>query len=400
MANMPFDLLTSRNFCRTAAGVIALALLGACSTPELEPATATGFFEQADLSKPLIYPPSPAKARFVHETTIISSASVVAETSADRFRQFATNTTRRVEAFGKPFGVVARHGRLYVSDTVRRLVHVLDRANGKYLQIGTQEPGRLRKPLGLAVDDSGRVYVCDSTTRRVMIFGADGEFLTAIGGSEHLRRPSSVTVSPDGSRIYVLDTGGLDTRQHRIVVFDADGRRVDAIGRRGARPGQFNLPLSIERARGGNLLVVDAGNFRVQKLSANGSPLLSFGKPGRYPGQFGHPKDLALDASGNIYVTDSTFGVFQIFSPSGRILLSVGERDEAGGRGKFLLPAGIDVDVDGRVYVVDQYFRKIEVFRPADLPASTPPGGRAAELSAGVSAEKVTFRPRSRGADW
>lgn len=400
MAKMPFELLASRYFISAMAGVIGLALLSACSTPELESPTATGFFEQVEADKSLVYPPPPARARFVHEATIISSASVVAETSADRFRQFATNTTRRVEAFGKPFGVVARNGRLYVSDSVRRLVHVLDRANGGYFQIGAEEPGRLAKPLGLAVDDSGKIYVCDMTTRRVLIYDASGVYLTAIGGPDHLMRPSSVAVAPDGSRVYVLDTGGLDNSQHGIVVFDAGGQRVNLIGRRGAGAGQFNLPLSVERAPNGNLYVVDAGNFRVQALSAGGAPLFSFGKPGRYPGQFGHPKDLALDAAGNIYVTDSSFGVFQIFSPTGRILLSVGERNEQGGRGRFLLPAGIDVDVDGRVYVVDQYFRKIEVFRPAELPASTPPGGRVADMHAGVSEEAVTLRPISRGTDW
>ena len=397
MANRSLPLLASRKSCGAAAGMVLLALLSACSTPDLETASATGFFEQSDSAKPLVYPSAPAQARFVHEATIISSASVVAETAEDRFRQFATDTTRRVEAFGKPFGVVARNGRLYVSDTVRRLVHVLDRANGGYHQIGTDEPGRLAKPLGLAVDDGGKVYVCDMTTRRVMVYDTSGAYLTSIGGPEHFRRPSSVSVTPDGSQIYVLDTGGIDNTQHRIVVFNADGQRVKVIGRRGARPGQFNLPLSVERAPNGNLHVVDGGNFRVQTLSASGAPLSSFGKPGRYPGQFGHPKDLALDSAGNIYVTDSLFGVFQIFSPSGRILLSVGERNEQGGRGRFLLPAGIDVDVDGRVYVVDQYFRKIEVFRPADLPASTPPGGRSADLR--VSEEAVTLRPRSRGTE-
>ena len=381
MAKLPLDLLTSRHFSGVAAGAIALALLSACAGPELLPAGAVGSIEYAEPSRPIVYPPAPAAARFIHEATIIGSTDVVPETGSDRFREFATGYGRKTEAFGKPFGLVARHGRLYVSDTVRRLVHVLDRASGEYRQIGTEEPGRLSKPLGLAVDDSGRVYVCDSTTRRVLVYGSGGEYLTAVGGGEHLKRPSSVAVTPDGSRIYVLDTGGVDNKQHRIVVFDAEGRRVSVIGTRGAADGQFNLPLSLDRGPNGDLYVVDAGNFRVQTLSAGGAPLSSFGKPGRYPGQFAHPKDVALDASGNIYVTDSMFGVFQIFSPSGRILLSVGERNEQGGRGRFLLPAGIDVDVDGRVYVADQYFRKIEVFRPADLPASSVPGARIAGVA-------------------
>ena len=392
MALMPIDSLASRFVHGAVAGAIALVFLNACTGMELP----VGSTEEAEPYAQLVYPPPPAKARFIHEATIRGSADVVAETGGDRFRQFATGYGRRSEAFGKPFGLVARNGRLFVSDTVRRLVHVLDRASGGYHQIGADGPGRLTKPLGLAVDDSGTVYVCDITTQRVLTYGVGGEFLQAIGGPMHLKLPSSVAVTPDGSRIFVLDTGGVDSRQHRIVVFDASGRRVRTIGTRGSGAGQFNLPLSIERAPGGKLLVVDSGNFRVQTLTAGGRALSAFGRPGRYPGQFGHPKDLALDGSGNIYVTDSNFGVFQIFNPPGRILLSIGERNEQGGSGRFLLPAGIDVDFDGRVYVVDQYFRKIEVFRPAGLPASAAPGGRGAEYAE----ELVTLRPKSRGADW
>lgn len=378
MASLPRCFLASIWLRSAAAGVIALALLSACGRTDLE--TAALLHEGAESAQPLVFPSPPATARFVHEATIVGSVDVIAETSADRFREFATGHGRRAETFGKPFGLVVRHGRMYVSDTVRRMVHMLDRVSGEYRQIGAQEPGRLAKPLGLAVDDSGRVYVCDATARRVLIFAASGEYLTSVGGPNLLKRPSSVTVTPDGSRIYILDTGGIDSGQHRIVVFDAAGNRMDAIGKRGAGAAQFNLPLSVKRGRDGALYVTDAGNFRVQKLGADGAPLSRFGKPGRYPGQFGHPKDLALDAEGNIYVTDSLFGVFQIFDPSGRILLSVGERNEQGGRGRFLLPAGIDIDVDGRVYVVDQYFRKVEVFRPAGLPGSTPPGGAVAAL--------------------
>lgn len=383
MAKMPLHLLSSRYVLGASVAGLAMVMLGACTGPDLSIESVT--LEKVQPSTPLVYPAGPARARFIHEATIVGSADIVEETGSDRFKEFATGYGRKTEGFGKPFGIVARHGRLYVSDTVRRMVHVMDRGGGTYFQLGTEDVGRLSKPLGLAVDDSGKIYVCDGTTRRVMVFGPGGEFLTAIGGPEHLRRPSSVTVSPDGARIYVVDTGGIDTKEHRVVVFDSGGSKIRSFGSRGSGRGQFNLPLAIERADNGDLVVLDTGNFRVQRFNANGAALSSFGKAGRYPGQFGHPKDVALDRDGNIYVTDPSFGVFQIFSPSGRILLSVGERNETGGRGRFLLPAGIDIDADGRVYVVDQYFRKIEVFRPADLPESTPLGGRAASQRVDVA---------------
>ncbi len=199
MAEMPLTFLKSTYLRRAGAGLIALALLSACTSLEIEPVATGALLENVQSSEPLIYPPAPATARFIHEATILGSADVVPETNSDRFQHFATGYGRRVETFGKPFGLVVRNGRLYVSDTVRRLVHVLDRASGDYRQIGTQEPGRLTKPLGLAVDASGRVYVCDATTRRVLIYSAGGDFVAAVGGADHLKRPSSVAVSPDGA---------------------------------------------------------------------------------------------------------------------------------------------------------------------------------------------------------
>ncbi len=346
-------------------GSMAAGLAG-CAAPPPEP-------EPFDPNS-LVYPPPPEQARYYYENTLWGSGSVIVETSTDRFRRFATGEGARGRGFAKPFGVVARNGRVYVSDTVSRQVHALDLVQKRYFVIGRKGVGRLLKPLGMAVDAAKSLYVVDGSARRVLIYDSEGNYVTAVGVNKELERPSAVAVTPDGQRIYALDTGGVRSTNHQIVVFDPSGNVIQTIGGRGKANGEFNLPLDCYFAPDGRLYVVDTGNFRIQVFSADGTFSHSFGSAGRYPGQFGHPKGIAVNADGIVFVTDTNFAIFQLFNQQGEILMWIGERDEKGGPGRFILPAGISVDVDGRIYVVDQFFRRVDVFRPASLPEDWPVG--------------------------
>jgi sugar lactone lactonase YvrE len=349
----------------------ALALLGAMLIGGLVSCASAPVQQEVEIP---VYPQPPAPARFVYERTITGSGDIIVETGQDRFRRFATGEVERGKGFAKPFDIVVRHGRIYVSDTVQRKVHMIDLVAHKYQEIGVKGNGRLTKPLGLDLDEQGRLYVCDGTAKRVVIFGPDGEYIGAVGSEEMLERPSGVAVSRDGSKIYVVDTGGVRSQDHRVRVFSPNGDHLGDIGTRGAGAGEFNLPLNANVDEQGILWVLDTGNFRVQSFSPDAKLLNTFGKPGRYAGQFSHAKGIDSDLDGRIYVSDTGFGVVQIFSPDGRVMMSLGNRSESNGPGVLLLPAGVSVDVDGRVYVVDQFFQKVEVFKPVFLPASWPYG--------------------------
>lgn len=321
-----------------------------------------------------VYPPPPEEPRYYYDRTIFSSGDVIEDTSADQFRRFATGESATGRGLDKPFGVAALNGRVFVGDTVARRVFVFDFPRKSFSELGGDGMGRLAKPLGIAADQAGHLYVCDSAAKRVNVYGLDGTYLLSIGKAEDFQRPSSVAASADGSRIYVLDTGGVKSQDHRVRVYDAAGKHLFDIGRRGSNDGEFNLPLDVAVGPDGRVYVVDAGNFRVQVFSPDGQFLMKFGSAGRRPGQFSHPKGIAVDTEGKIFVADTGFANFQIFDRQGQVLMFIGTRSERGGPGEFLLPAGISVDVDGRVYVVDQFFRKVDVFRPASLPDGAPPG--------------------------
>jgi DNA-binding beta-propeller fold protein YncE len=333
--------------------------------------------------KLLLYPPPPDEPRFVYERTLMSSADVEELGSERSLRMMLTGETATAEGLGKPYSVAVHQGKVYVSDTVDRLVKVFDFPRRKFYKVGDDERNPLQKPLGIDVDQAGNLYAADASSKSVKVYDHQGKFLLAMGGPKFFDRLSSVTVTPDGSRVYVVDIGGVESEQHRVRVFDGrSGSHLYDIGKRGGELGEFNLPRDVAIGKDGRLYVVDGGNFRVQIFDRDGKPIKAFGKVGRQPGQFARPKEIATDSEGNVYVVDAAFGNFQIFSPDGELLMFIGNRNERGGPGEYLLPSGIAVDEDGRVYFVDQWFRKVDIFRPYALKENEGYLGRAVFTSA------------------
>lgn len=344
---------------RACAAAMAAAVLSAC-------APVTQITEMKVAESRLVYPAPPDTPRFIYERTIRGSADVEPDEAEAALKRVLTGTNRTSDVLGKPYAVAVYRGRIFVSDTVERYIRVFDIPQGRYYTIGDQGgDGQLQKPLGLDIDAAGTLYVADATAKTIVVFDKDGKYLRTIGGPKFFDRLSSVTVDPNGERIYVVDIGGVASEHHRVRVFDArGGAHLYDIGKRGSGPGEFNLPRDVAIGRDGQLYVVDGGNFRVQIFDRNGKYLQSFGTIGKQLGNFARPKEVATDREGNVYVVDAAFGNFQIFNPDGELLMYIGERSETDGPGKYMLPSGIAVDEDGRIYFIDQWFRKIDIFRP------------------------------------
>ena len=138
---------------------------------------------------------------------------------------------------------------------------------GSFGRYGT-EAGEFNRPEGIAVDAQDRIYVADSCNHRIQVFDREGRFLRAFGkpgaGRGELSYPYDVCVDAAG-RVYVCEFGNS-----RIQVFGADGAPLEIIGGPGAAPGQFNNPWGLALDSRGNLYVADALNNRVQKLLARG----------------------------------------------------------------------------------------------------------------------------------
>jgi len=340
-----------------ACGAIAAALLAACTVAP--PQIAAG-----DEDDRTIWPAPPDLPRFAHEATLRSAADIFVDSEDARLERLMTGRRIAAEAaFDKPTAVAARGGRIYVTDTVKRYVVVFDVPRRKVFQFGIRAPGRLAKPVAIALDAKQNVYVADATLRRVYVYDTLGLFQRTIGDPADLERPTGVAVSPGGDRIYVIDRSTNESDRHRVLAYAADGRRLSEIGTRGAGPGQFNVPVQGAVAPDGTLYVLDAGNFRVQAFDRDGLFLRAFGTVGDAPGQFARPRGIAVGADGIVYVSDGAFGNVQAFDPAGTLLIALGASGKTDRPGRYALPIGVGVDETGRIYVVDQYFNKVEVIR-------------------------------------
>ncbi len=352
-----------RHTGRWLAVMLGLAILAACApTPDRKTDGAPAR---------LVYPPPPDEPRFVFERSIYSSADVMPVSSEARLRRALTGEVQAGTPLAKPYSVAVHRGRVFLSDSVERYVKAFDIPSGRFFTVGESDPGSLKKPLGIDVDQSGTLYVSDNADGTIKVYDRDGKHLRTMAGEKMFDRLASVTVERDGSRLYAVDIGGVTSGNHRVRVLDArSGKLLFDIGSRGSGPGEFNLPRDVAIGKGGQIYVVDGGNFRVQVFERDGRYLQSFGAVGRQLGNFARPKEVATDAQGNVYVVDTAFGNFQLFSPEGELLMFVGERSERDGPARYMLPSGVYVDEDGRIYMVDQWFRKVDVFRPAKMTAS------------------------------
>ena len=372
------------NTQRTARGIACLAHLAAALVLA-GCASGAGAPKAPELP---VFPPAPDEPRFYFERTLYSSGDVVKDARNAALRRMLTGESRLGEGMGKPYGVAAYNGRVYVSDTALQTVAVFDIARSRFFKIGDDdEEGKLVMPMGLDIDAGGTLFVMDAGTKAIQVYDSEGKFQRRLAGPQWFARPSGLAVDRAGSRVYVVDTGSVDGAGHKVRVFDArSGAHLFDIGKRGSGEGELNLPRDAAIGAGGQLYVVDGGNFRVQVFGPDGKFVRTIGSVGRRSGQFSRPKEVATDSEGNVYVVDTAFGNFQIFTHDGQLLLSVGSRSERDGVAKYMLPSGIATDSDGRVYLVDQYFRKVDLYRPARLAAgaglaAAPPAASAADSS-------------------
>lgn len=174
--------------------------------------------------------------------------------------------------------------------------------------------GMFVRPHGIHVDGEGNVWVTDGDGpdgkdpnrngkgHQVFKFSADGRLLMTLGkagvaggGPDTFNMPSAVLVAPNGD-VFVGDGHGGDSNA-RIVKFSRDGKFIKAWGKKGAGPGDFEMPHALAMDSTGRLFVGDRGHNRIQIFDQNGTFLDEWK-------QFGRPSGLFIDGNDILYVAD------------------------------------------------------------------------------------------------
>jgi hypothetical protein len=253
---------------------------------------------------------------------------------------------------GKPTGVTLAPGpdgqpAVYVPDThYQRVlvysapadVHEEPRELYRFGKFG-RGPGMFIYPTDVAVlADAGavqRIYVSEyGGNDRISVFGPDRDFLFSFGrpaeGAEvslppellgdnaapptegpAFNRPQSICLDAARKRMVISDAC-----DHRLGVFDLDGRLVRWIGSVegvGSEPGHFNYPYGLALMDDGSVMVSEIGNHRLQRIDPEtGASLGIYGTIGRRPGEVLNPWAVAIRGD-EAWVLDSGNNRLQSF---------------------------------------------------------------------------------------
>jgi tripartite motif-containing protein 71 len=223
---------------------------------------------------------------------------------------------------------------------------------------------------------SSFVIVADCYNHRVqvlrLVVGADGisahlEFVRSLGsgqGSAEGKLKHSVGLallqSNGGQQETVLVT---ESGNHRVSQFALDGTFVGIFagtGKKGSGNGEFEFPQGITvLGSSGEVAVADRKNHRVQIFDSEGKYKRQFGTEAEEDGQFNCPSGLASDAHGNLLVVDST-NRLQVFDHEGKHLCTRSDLRLQGGSIK-----GIAWSTGGEIAVANGGANKALVWHSA-----------------------------------
>lgn len=218
----------------------------------------------------------------------------------------------------------------------------------------------LKKAMGVLVAGR-RVYVSDSDNHRVMVFDYDGKPLFSFGepgtGPGELDFPYGLAADAQG-QIYVADMNG-----GAVKVYTPDGRFVRFFAEENAADRAIERPAGLTIA-GGRVYLTDLAKHQVLVFNGDGSPVLSFGKPGTGDGEFRSPNTLAV-AGNRIYVVDTGNDRVQVFDSNGKYQSQFNGAGGPNAPSALINPRGISVDARGVIYVVSNLTNLIHAFNQA-----------------------------------
>ena len=133
-----------------------------------------------------------------------------------------------------PLHCVSHGNRYFVSDECRNCIKVFSDQGDFLYQFGRKGTGdgEFGWPWGLAVDNSGRLVVCDGRNHRIQLFELDGTFCCKFGRQPSFNYPVSVAVLSDG----------------KLAVTQLNGRNVQLLMWRHWNRFQFPDILSINQS--------------------------------------------------------------------------------------------------------------------------------------------------------
>ncbi len=261
---------------------------------------------------------------------------------------------------------------------------------------GPATSAQLNSPQGVAVDSTGNLYVADSLNSRIRQITPNGAITTIAGTgtagnsgdggpatAATLSRPIALALDSAGdlyigdagsSEVRKIAPGGTITRVAGTGVYGYSGDSGPAID------ANLSTPAGLALDSAGNLFIADDQNFRVREVNPAGtiSTYAGSGLPG-YSGDGGPatsanltgPIGVAVDYSHNLFIADYS-GLVRLVNASGTISTPAGQNNLLfsgdGGPASFAQfngPWGLARDGSGNLYVADWRNYRVRQITPA-----------------------------------
>jgi DNA-binding beta-propeller fold protein YncE len=336
--------------------IAAVCLLAGCAT------------HRTRAIDPVFYPPPPDAPRIQFLKTFSTSRDINPQ---GWFSQFILGPLSPRPII-KPYGITIHSNCIYVCDTMLGGLALLDLEKHTMDYFVPSGPGRLLKPINIAIDPDGTRYVADSERGQVLVFNPSGTLIGTVGKKAERRqkasernaepapeKPVTEKKEPADPDITLPDMRPIDVlvNSNRLFVADLKGHCVRVFDKQTLAPvmtipagvstneeAKLLSPTNLAQDQQGRLYVCDTGAFRVKLYDTNGNFIRSFGRYGNRYGELARPKGVAVDREGRVYVADAQLDSIQAYDPDGQLLLAFGQPGTS--PIPLVLPAKVAIDYD------------------------------------------------------
>jgi uncharacterized protein (TIGR03437 family) len=301
-------------------------------------------------------------------------------------------------------------GTLYWTDADGSRVRKLTPDGRIETVVGTGQPGfsgdggparaaTLQFPIGLAIDDEGTLFVCDSGNQRIRRIDGRTGIITTVAGSGRmgdggdggpaiqasLNRPQSIALDREGN-LYLADLGNHRIRRVRArdgIIETIAGQGIPGEAREGQRAtgALLDYPTEVVVDPSGDLLIAEEGHHRIRRISIEDGRIWTLAGSGRRgEAQDGvvaieasllQPVGLLPDREGNLYFSDRGHHRLCHLDRRTGILTTVAGNGKEGYTGEGIdarasslnFPTGLAFDPAGRLFIADRENRRIRMIK-------------------------------------